>query len=272
MKHKHNKKRNTAFLYEVLILEFAKAAISKDEKLRQKILGIILESFKKDTLMYKELQLYKELVNNQGLDESTAEKILNEVKRQRDQIDDNKLWEEQTACARMIKKQLNESSFKNFVPHFKSLATIAQVFNNSIPIKKKVILENELVKSMTEKAQETLSPIDNLVFKSFVKRFNEEYGGKLFEEQQALLQKFILSANTERLVDFKVHVSKEISRLKTSLQEALENNEEIKGSEELLESAKEVVEKLNGYAKSDVNTQTLQEILKIQNLIREINE
>ena len=272
MKHKHNKKRNTAFLYEVLILEFAKAAVSNNEKLRQKILGIILESFKKDTLMYKELQLYKELVNNHGLDELTAEKILNEVKRQRSQIDDDKLLEEQTSLARIIKKKLSEESFSNFVPHFKNLATISQIFNNSVPIKKKVLLENELVKAMTEKAKDTLQPIDNLVFKSFVKRFNETYGGKLLEEQQALLQKYILSANIERLVDFKVHVSKEIGRLKGALKEAVENNEEIKSSEELLESAKEVIGKLDGYAKTDINDQMLQEILKIQNLIKELND
>lgn len=272
MKFKHNKKRNTAFLYEVLILEFAKAAISSNENLRQKILGIIIESFKKDSMMYKELKLYKELVNNQGLDEQTAEKILNEVKRQRSQINDQKLLEEQTLLSRKIKKILSEESFSNFVPHFKSLATISQIFNNNIPIKTKVLLENDLIKLMTEKTKETLMPVNNLVFKSFVKRFNETYGGKLLEEQQTLLQKYIFSANSERLMDFKIYVSKEINRLKTVLKEAMVNDEEISKDEELLQLTKEVVEKLENYSKLNIDEKILQEILKIQNLIKELKD
>lgn len=272
VKMSHNKKRNTAFLYEVLILEFAKAAISKDTQLRQKILQIILESFKKDSLLHRELKLYKELAENQNLDRKTAEKILNEVKNRRTKLDDNKLIEEQTFLARKIKKFLSEKSFSNFVPHFRNLATISQIFNNNIPVKTKILLENEVIDSMTEKKNITLYPVDNLVFKSFVKRFNETYSDKLFEEQQTILQKFIFSSNNERLIDFKVHSSKEIARLKNTLKEAIDNNEVFLNDKELMNSAEEVVKKLDAYSNMELNENSIQEILKIQSLVRELND
>ena len=38
-KFKHNKKRNSAFLYEVLIQELTKAVISKDLNLKESIIS-----------------------------------------------------------------------------------------------------------------------------------------------------------------------------------------------------------------------------------------
>ena len=67
MKLKHNKKRNTAFLYETLIKEITKAVIDKNAELKDKIVFIVKESFKKNSLLYKELNLYKILILQQYL-------------------------------------------------------------------------------------------------------------------------------------------------------------------------------------------------------------
>ena len=45
MKFSHNKKRNTAFIYEMLIMEFSRASINKDETKKQNILSILKEYF-----------------------------------------------------------------------------------------------------------------------------------------------------------------------------------------------------------------------------------
>ena len=48
MKFSHNKKRNTAFIYETLIMEFSKASMKKQNQRKQKILLILKEFFSKD--------------------------------------------------------------------------------------------------------------------------------------------------------------------------------------------------------------------------------
>ena len=40
MKMKHNKKRNTAFLYESLIKELTKSLVNKDEEKKQQIIKL----------------------------------------------------------------------------------------------------------------------------------------------------------------------------------------------------------------------------------------
>ena len=54
MKLKHNKKRNTAFLFESLVREMTKAVVNKDMEGKQKVLSIIKEHFHKGTELYKE--------------------------------------------------------------------------------------------------------------------------------------------------------------------------------------------------------------------------
>ena len=61
---KHNKKRNTAFLYETLLREGTKAAIEKDIQKTKLIKNFILEHFNKNTEMYKELDLFNSLKEN----------------------------------------------------------------------------------------------------------------------------------------------------------------------------------------------------------------
>ncbi len=44
---KHNKKRNTAFLYECLIKEITKAVVRKDSARKESIINIVKEHFQK---------------------------------------------------------------------------------------------------------------------------------------------------------------------------------------------------------------------------------
>ena len=51
MKLKHNKKRNTAFVYEALVREVAKAVVRKDEKRKNLIVKIIKENFSSNNIL-----------------------------------------------------------------------------------------------------------------------------------------------------------------------------------------------------------------------------
>ena len=60
-KLKHNKKRNTAFLYETLVRELTKSIVKKNNQRKEKLMETIKEFFGKDKLLAKELELYKAL-------------------------------------------------------------------------------------------------------------------------------------------------------------------------------------------------------------------
>ena len=99
-KFKHNKKRNSAFLYEVLIQELPTAVISKNLKLKENLTSLIKEFYSRNSMMYQELKLYQAIVNTKNVDTVVAEKMLSEVKLRHSGIDKKKLVSEQNKLTR----------------------------------------------------------------------------------------------------------------------------------------------------------------------------
>ena len=74
----------------------------------------------------------------------------------------------------------------NFVPNYKTIASVYSIFQDALPIKDRVLLEENIVDQMSASAeviQETQLPIDSLVYNTFVAKFNEEYSELLNENQ-----------------------------------------------------------------------------------------
>ena len=268
-KFKHNKKRNSAFLYEILIQELTKAVLGKNKKLQEGITKLIKESFSKDSDLYLELKLYRAITGTNNVGVLTAEKIINEVKIRYKDINKKKLVSEQNKLVRKIRKQFSDDVFSNFVPSYKNLASISQIFNSKTSIKSKILLENEIVGKMSIKYEESkMIPIDNIVYKSFVKKFNNEYSDRLIEEQQILLKKFITSFSNNGL-ELKVYLNEEIGRLKGILSNALKT-EDFAGDMEMRENAKNVIKLLESYKEKSPNKKMIEEVIKVQELAREI--
>ena len=78
---KHNKKRNTAFLYEALVKELTKASLRSDKSGQSIISSILKEHFNTNSVLGKELELYQTIVSTSEVEADTAERILSEVKR-----------------------------------------------------------------------------------------------------------------------------------------------------------------------------------------------
>jgi len=268
-KFKHNKKRNSAFLYETLIQELTKTVISNNKDLQDEITNLIKESFSKDSMMYRELKLYRAISHTREVNVLTAEKIVNEVKSRHKDLNKKQLVCEQNKVVRRIRKILSDDVFSNFVPNYKDLASISQIFNQRISVKSKVLLENSLVNKMAQKAkEEKMIPIDNLVYKSFVKKFNEEYKNKLLEEQRILLNKFITSFYNKG-AELNIYLNEEVGRLKNELENSLKR-EEFLTDEQMSENAKKVLNLLESYKNKKPNKEMVEEVIKIQGLVQEI--
>jgi len=56
MKNKHNKKRNTAFVFEALAREATTAIIKGDQERKAKVVSIVRKHFTGDSLLRKDLE------------------------------------------------------------------------------------------------------------------------------------------------------------------------------------------------------------------------
>ena len=271
MRLKHNKKRNTAFLYEVLVKELTDAIVDKDARRKNFVSSLIKEAFGSSTILGKELEYYRTLIETTDLELYLAEKLLQETKMAHSLLDGKSIFDTQTRIINKINKALSKDAWNTFVSNFKSLATVATIFNTNTPVKQRVLHEDLLVKMMnsTEKLEENkLESIDNIVYHSFVKKFNEQYTG-LLKEQKDLLGKYIASFADNGL-ELKLYLNEEIGRLKKTVTASLKM-EEIFADEEMVEKTKKVLNILEGFKNASPTQEVVTRILNIQELVREIN-
>ena len=269
MKIKHNKKRNTAFVYEALVREATVAILKNDRERKNKVISIIKKHFHNESMLHKDLEFYRCLYENQNLDQKTSEKILREVRLQKQLVDSKYLFEQQTKLIRDINKELSSEVFNNFVPNYRTLATIDQIFSLKTSPKDCVILENEIVNNMRSKVVNGAAvPVDNLTYNTFVKKFNEKYESELLNEQKELLTYYIASF-ADNALELKVFLNEELSRLKTKLIES-KKVEEIKNDEDMLRKTNEVIEKLQSFTTAQITEDVLSTVLKTQSLVEEI--
>ena len=266
---KHNKKRNTAFIYEALVREVAKQSMDQNEEQRDTAIKILKEWFRKNTSLRKELDLYKTLLETKNLSERMAEKLIYESLKQHRKIDQNKLFEEQSALISLINKKLSKDVFLNFVPNYKDLATISQIFSDSLKPKSKVILETKILHNLIQKREDHIgtAPVANVVVRSFIKRFNDTYTN-LFKEQKDLLKDFIKSF-ADNGTEFKFYLNEELGRLKKVVKDSYELSE-VQKDEALKTKLNQVTELLENFNQRPLNREGLMQVLKIQNLAQEL--
>ena len=272
MKLRHNKKRNTAFLYEILVRQLTKSVIGKNKDEKNQLILVIREHFNENTLLFRELQLYNALNETSGLNPNTAEKLLFEVRREHNNIDKKEMFVEQTKLVNKVNKMFSKSIFSNFVPNYKDLATIYQIFNiDSVKVKKRVLLEQNIFEKLTLKTKtgiQQMAPIDSLVYKTFVNKFNDKYSEKLLKEQKELLNKYI-SSFANNGVELKIFLNEELGRLKKRIFSSL-NLEEIKSDSEMTKKTKKILNVLEELREYKIDKSLINKVFKIQNLIKEI--
>ena len=270
MKFRHNKKRNSAFVYEALIREATVATMKNDTQRKESAVRLIKKHFKLGTLLRRDLECYRSLYENQSLDRLTSEKILREVKIQKRLIDPSGLFKQQTTLIHDVNTELSPAAFNIYVPNYKTLATIAQIFSDKVSPKDQVILENAIAINMGElmAEQKVEAPIDNVVYKTFVNKFNSKYKDELLDEQKELLSYYI-SSFLDNALQLKMFLNEEVSRLKVKLEEA-KNVDEIKSDKEMLNKTNQVIERLNSYSKETISEEVLMTVMRTQALVKEI--
>jgi hypothetical protein len=272
MKVKHNKKRNTAFVYEALLRESTIAVLREKHETKDKIVALIKKHFGSESILRHDLECYRSLYEARQLDRLTSEKILKEAKDQKSRLNEKELFESQSDLIKDINQTISANVFNNYIPNYKTLATIDQIFSDRTSPKNKVILESLVVAQMgsTPGSSDAPDDIDKLVYNSFVKKFNKKYDSNLLEEQRTLLSYYINSF-TDNALELKVFLNEEIARMRSRLQKAL-SIEIISEDSDMTTKTQKLIEKLDSYRESAIDEEVLTTILKTQQIVKDIFE
>ena len=208
------------------------------------------------------------------LTQNTAERMLTEVKSQHSKLNKDEVYSAQGKVINLVNKELSKEVFNTFVPNYKSLATVQQIFNGDLTAGKKVLLEDNLLSRMCseDKVSQADAPaqVDNLVIKNFIKKFNDKYAGTLSEQQSHLLQSYILSFSDNAL-SLKSFLNEEIHRLRDAV-ETGKKTEDFANDQDMIDKADKVLDFLNEFKNNQFTVQSLTKILKIQNLVSELGD
>lgn len=260
----HNKRRNTAFLYEALVRELTKSVVAKDEERKSAVMAVMKEFFNNNSILKQDLNLYKEIVETRGTTKDAAEKIIGYVRKERERLSAEKLFEAQTRLINKIHNNLSEDVFSNFVPNYKALASVYQMFSPKTKIKNKVLMENVVVQYMSSLPQKINEEkrINNATMRIFSSKFNNHYG-ELLEEQRILLSKYI-SSFADNGLELKMYLNDELERIKEAIDKSSFEGE-------LKDKVQKVSSIIDSFKGELINEDMLKQIMKMQQLVREIN-
>ena len=272
MKIKHNKKRNTAFLYEVLTKEVAKAIVAKDIEKKKSLLSLMKEFFSKGKVLRQELELYKLLGESHGADIYFAERLIQEAKKEYSTLNKEEIFEAQSDIIKMINKNFGTEIYSNFVPNYRNLATISQIFGAEIGVKHKVLLERAIIQGIVSKPEEVVESknmphVDDLVYRKVVESFNAKYSESLDENQKELIGKYV-TLFADNSIEFKVYLNEELNRLKEEVKK-MSDAEDISGDKDMQQKVALVSEKMESFKGQPIDDKMIQQVLKIQALTRE---
>tara|TARA_R100000808_G_C2140637_1_gene148453 strand:- start:983 stop:1798 length:816 start_codon:yes stop_codon:yes gene_type:complete len=270
---KHNKKRNTAFLYECLVKELTKAIVRKESKRKNKIINILKDNFKKGSALKAELDVYKSITECKKLSKDFARRLLVETKKDFDSIDKRRVFNEQTNLIKQINESLSNNVFANFISNYKNIASVGQYFqSNDLKAKSRLLVETRVMNLLTseKKPEEKMRHIDNLTYKTFTDKFNKTYNKSLRQEQKDLLMNYIVSFSDNGLA-LKSFLNEEILRLKNTLREHTKK-EKIAKNKAFLAKTEQVLNKLESFKGIPISEEMVKDVFYIQDLVLEVEK
>ena len=269
----HNKKRNTAFLYESLIKELTMSIIKMDNQRKSLIINIIKESFGKNSILKKELEIYNSILENKdSMTQEFSSKFLKETRKDFNNLGRKEVFNAQTRLIESINKNLSNSVFANFVQNYKNIATIGQWFSSDgLNAKSRLLVENKVLSIIIPKTKtdDKMVHIDNLTYRTFVDKFNETYDKSLRENQKLLLTNYITSFSDNGL-GLKSFMNEEIGRLKSVLGALIQLNESKYSNGKIVNSRKVLI-KLDEFKKTPIDEKMVKQLFFIQDLVEELS-
>ena len=159
---RHNKKRNSGLLYELLIRKISRSLVEGDNKSASISKSIVKKYFNAGTELHKEYRLINALVNVPVGSESIATAVLNEAREASKKFDSKALKIEKSNLIREINHEFNKDNFyAESVPNYRMYATASSVIGywrseKHLDINTVVDYEKKLIEALSRPAHESL--------------------------------------------------------------------------------------------------------------------
>lgn len=242
MSKSHNKKRNTALLYEFLVRTISSSLVEGDKKKSAVALRILRRYFKPGTQLYKEFRLFNALVKTTVSSDNVASSIISEARHAATSADLSALDREKSLLIRSINHMIHDENFYDQpVAEYRLYATIQTLLNEwrkPVGTADIVSLANyeEQLRSwlVSEKKKEDQSLIDEspgttrLLMKVMMKKLNEKYSAALNDEQREIIKAYAFSAANEDQTTIKKKLEEIRSGLLESIDQYVEQKKEDK--------------------------------------------
>jgi hypothetical protein len=233
MSKTHNKKRNTALLYEFLIRTISSALVENDKRKSSVALKILRRYFKPGTQLYKEFRIFNALIKTTVSSDSVATSILKEARTAIEALDYETLDKEKSLLIRNINHVIKDENFYDQpVAEYRLYASIQTLFNEwrkpagSADIVSLANYENQLREWLiTEKKKEDHTLIDEtpgttrLLMKVMMKKLNEKYSSSLNDDQREIIKAYAFSTANEDQTTIK----KKLEEVRHGLLEAIDS-------------------------------------------------
>jgi hypothetical protein len=277
---RHNKKRNSALLYEFPIRHISKCLVEANKDEANKALAISKKYFAEGTALRRELDLFSAILKTNVRSKDSAQKILNAVCESASRMNVRLMDEQKSKLIREINYTLNPAVYDYKIPNYTIYASIQTVLNEarnknkSLDIVSKVKIEESILEHLTRNAetQEDLLKVNpnysNAVYKFLIQRFDKKYEGKINENQKKLLMKYavyLISNNNQQL---KEYLATEINRIKLGLKSV--KDESIRKDSDIMKKIGECYSKFSTFGVDDLNDQKILEVLQYQRLVEEV--
>ena len=269
MKFHHNKKRNTALIYEMLVQELTKTIIKENHQRRDTISALFKKYFNKRMVLGKENAIYTSLSESKELSTDIFRDVLLAAKEQYKELDKKAIFNEQTKLISEVNKTLGKNVWGNFIKGYQWVATMNQLLARDNSPKKQVLLERKLIEYKTsdeEAAAKSFPKVNNLAVKNFIQKFNNTYKSTLTESQRTILNKFILSSCDNGL-ELKACIYEELDNIKSGLSGVLSETR----NKEVVSNVNKVLEKLDSYRNQKITERVIFEVLQMQLLVGELS-
>lgn len=232
MSRSHNKKRNTALLYEFLVRSISTALVEGDKRASSIGIKILKKYFKPGTQLHKEFRLFNALAKTTVTSDNVSTNIITEAKAAQAHLDLEALDLEKSRLIRSINHMIKDENFYDQpINEYRMYATIQTLFNEwrkpsgTSDIAGVAKYEQQLRDwLLTEKkGNEQLINDDSpgtsrLLMKVMMKKLNEKYNTALNSEQREIIRSYAFSAAK----DDQTTIKRKLNEIKGNLLASME--------------------------------------------------
>lgn len=278
---RHNKKRNSALLYEFLVRHISKCLMNKNKEGANQALNISKRYFSKGSLLNQELSLFNTVLGTKVRSRHSAQKIISDVCDRASNMNARKLDVEKSRLIKEINHTLKDGSFYDHkIPNYTVYASVHTLLNETRNKKKtldsidRIKLEDTVVEHLVGKEDKVADVLkvnpeyNSAVYKFVIERFHKKYDQSLNEEQKKILTKYAVSMISGNTGVLKSALQKESKNIQEKLSRV--KDEKILEDKELMRKLQECKSKFINLDFENITEEKILEVLQFMKLVEEV--